>query len=467
MDNHSKEKSEYIKSFDNVLKKVKQIEKLKEQLIDYKREYQEASNHQIKGKVLAKSKLAFSDLKKAFEELNKKISYLQSYNFPVDFLKLRKSYDDVKYSEKKEDKVLGNQIYFYRKIVEDGAHDKDHTKGDRYFRALLSTLQLNITDEIDLISEDLRYDLESALDSVRHHISRGKSKLIERLTEWEKRTNRSYKFYISLLNERPEKLLNILEHRSSARYSLREFSLNKMFETYSFWKKQTEIMRSLFVIETILFNEVGRVDGPGGPERRDIAQVVINRTHLPEYRQFSEQTGLFEKLQQSFQVSEIQKSKWLNTLFKDGEFSFTFYFIAGNVRIYCPDMTRAGRKLRRENLFIAMDMLNRPNYDFDALRYFSRASMLGRIDMTSLWDDFEPVPERPGRLATRTNQVKKLYKKGKYDFLYYFTSVEGKSYKVIEVKNRNYVLPLSEEKLYSYRNPHLFKYFRLPIPAAE
>ena len=47
-----------------------------------------------------------------------------------------------------------------------------------------------------------------------------------------------------------------------------------------------------------------------------------------------------------------KKYKWLNVLFKEGEFSFTYFFIPSNIGIFCPDFSKKAKILRKENLNI-------------------------------------------------------------------------------------------------------------------
>jgi hypothetical protein len=135
-------------------------------------------------------------------------------------------------------------------------------------------------------------------------------------------------------------------------------------------------MQKLFSIETILYSEVGRIDAPDALERRDIAQVVINRSQNVLYNSLGNKDSIVKYLSPEIKINE---NKWLNVLFKEGEFSFTYFYIPGNFHIYCPDMSRIGQFLRRENVRIALNLLNKPQASFFALRYFSRASMFGLI----------------------------------------------------------------------------------------
>lgn len=161
-------------------------------------------------------------------------------------------------------------------------------------------------------------------------------------------------------------------------------------------------------------------------------QVVINRFSHDYYSNMGAEDSLNEYLSKDLKIKEY---KWLNVLFKEGEFSFTYFYIPGNLHIYCPDMSKVGQFLRRENIRIALDLLNSPRKDFPAMRYFSRVSMFGRIEMDSLWENYKAVGEVPGRPAKRKKMLADLYKQDRYKYLYDFeTDDKKKTYIVVEMK---------------------------------
>jgi len=141
--------------------------------------------------------------------------------------------------------------------------------------------------------------------------------------------------------------------------------------------------------------------------------------------------------------------------------SFTYFYFPGNLQIYCPDMTRVGQFLRRENVRIAIDLLNNPRKEFKAVRYFSRLSMFGRIEMDSLWQNFKALEEFPGKPAKNSKKYLEFYKKDHYKFLYPFKNESlSKSFYAVEIKGKPFVVEASNPKqVYQYRNPHQFKYF--------
>ena len=121
-------------------------------------------------------------------------------------------------------------------------------------------------------------------------------------------------------------------------------------------------------------NEVGRLDVDGSLERREVTRVVAKRTGVKEYKTPAKNSLLYRKIRKKLK-DKYTNYPWLNVLFKEGEFSFTYYFLYASVRTFCPEMTLSGRSLRKENVKIGIETLR--NYkDTNSVRYFSRASML-------------------------------------------------------------------------------------------
>ncbi len=466
------ESHEKWKSFSDLKKMIKEVEgeinfllKLKEQL----------TNSTEENSTLLKNKNKFELLKFRDKvlELAKQTPFLMSYRHPVDHFDLRLSYDNYKEAIDDTNKRRSNEIYFYRKIVQDGAQDAGGKRSDRFMRSVWDTLILKLQKPLEYLDEDTRYDAEWALSALDVHLSRGKSQILRRLGEWSERTGRTIEFYESLNSDKVkvhdhfESASELLSNREKARYILKDFVLRKEKEAYAFWARRPPLLQALFVLETILYNEVGGLDGRDALERRDVAQVVINRHSLTEYNQITSREPLYsylmndEAIKVKVKDAPIRENPWLNVMLKEGEFSFSYFFIPGSLRIFCPDQTSLGRFLQRENLEIALSLLGRPESDFPAVRYFSRASMQGRIDMAGIWTDFKALEERPGLLASGQKRLLRDYNKGKYRFFYRFQSRAGTSYDVVEVGGKTVVLERTSKKFYKYRNPHFFRYFKV------
>ena len=411
-------------------------------------------------------------LSKAYEDLIKKVSFLSNYHYPVDHLKNRKVFDEYREKTDVPSVAVANYTFLYRKLLEDGAYNPDHTGSDIYLRTTLDTLHYELKQHDFYLTEDARYDLEFVLGKIDKELDRGKKKILERLKEWQERTTRTLAFYKSLTlpeNQTPIEVngtkttanRELIKEHNQAANKLKEFVYTKQAEIYKFWLHQSELTRSIFVIETILLNEVGGVDGEDALERMDVARVVVNRLDKPKYLAIGKKEFIYPYLKDVVSDSTIESEKWLNALVKQGEFSFTYYYMSGVAKMFCPDMAPAAKKLRAKNIQIAMQVLKEEDTPFKATRYFSRSSMIGRIHMDSIWEDYLPYPERPGLLAKGQEKLSKAVKEGNYSYLYSFQDPEMQTYQVVEVGGENYALGEKNgiKIFYRHRNPHYFKYF--------
>ncbi len=413
-----------------------------------------------------------STLLKKYEALIKKVPFLSNYAYPVDHLKNRKVHDQFREKEDDSSVKISNYTFLYRKLLEDGAYNKDHTGSDVYLRTTIDTLYYELKEHDFYLTEDARYDLDFVLNKIESELDRGKSKILERLTEWEERITRTRDFYSSLTL--PENQIEIrigkkkstpnkelIKEHNRATDLLKDFVYKKQAEVYKFWLNQAIINRAVFVLETILMNEVGGVDGDDALERMDVARVVMNRLDKPKYLSIGKKEFLHSYLKEVTSEFHIQNQTWLNALFKQGEFSFTYYYMSGGVHIYCPDMAPKAKKLRQENVQIALQVLLEGNTSFKATRYFSRASMIGRIHMDSIWEDYIPYPERPGLLAPGQEKLTEAFSKGDYTFLYSFKDPALQVFQVVEIGGQNYALGEKNgiKLFFRHRNPHHFRYF--------
>lgn len=412
------------------------------------------------------------ELKKSYDALIKKVSFLTNFQYPVDHLKNRKVFDSFREKEDPESVKIANYTFLYRKLLEDGAYNKDRTGSDIYLRTTIDTLYFELAQHDFYLSEDARYDADFVLTRIESELSRGKNRIIERLEEWEERMKRTYEFYKSLTlpenqiptiagdkTSTPNRRL-IREH-NIATERLKEFVYKKQAEVYKYWLNQPELTRAIFVIETILINEVGGVDGDDALERMDVARVVMNRLDKPKYLSIGKKEFIYPYLQKVTSEFHLKNEKWLNALFKQGEFSFTYYYMTGVAKIFCPDISPKAKKLRKKNVEIALQVLKEGQTDFKTTRYFSRASMIGRIHMDTIWEDYLPYPERPGLLASQQEKLLKAYNQDKYTYFYSFKDPNSDLYQVLEIDGRTYALGEKNgiKLFFEYRNPHYFRYF--------
>lgn len=413
-----------------------------------------------------------TSLSKEYEDLIKKVSFLSNYQYPVDHLKNRKVFDEYREKEDASSVKIANYTFLYRKLLEDGAYNPDHTGSDIYLRTTLDTLHFELKQHDFYLTEDARYDLEFVLGKIDKELERGQKKILERLKEWQERTTRTLAFYKSLTlpenntpievnGEKTTANRELIKEHNKATLQLKEFVYTKQAEIYRFWLNQTELTRSIFVIETILLNEVGGVDGEDALERMDVARVVVNRLDKPKYLAIGKKEFIYPYLKNMVSESTIQSEKWLNALMKQGEFSFTYYYMSGVAKMFCPDMAPVAKKLRAKNIQIALQVLKEDDTSFKATRYFSRSSMIGRIHMDSIWEDYLPYPERPGLLATGQEKLIKALKAGDYTYLYSFQDPSQQTYQVLEIGKENYALGEKNgiKIFYRHRNPHYFRYF--------
>jgi hypothetical protein len=424
--------------------------------------YEVSSDEAAKTRARKESLLLMGKLQLAYDKMIKKVSFLSNYSFPVDHLKNRKVYDQHREKDDPASVKMANYTFLYRKLLEDAAYNKDQTGSDIYLRTTLDTLFFELREHGFYISEDARFDLEFVLGKIDSELKRGKDKLLERLTEWEERAERGFNFYRSMtLPENLSRNRQIIKEHNRNTEKLKEYVYRKQAEVYAHWLNQSELNRAVFVLETILMNEVGGVDGEDALERMDVARVVLNRLDKPKYLAIGKKEFIYPYLQQIATQNQLKHERWLNALFKQGEFSFTYYYMSGVAHVFCPDLAPGARRLRDQNVKIALQVLKEADKSFKATRYFSRASMIGRIHMDTVWEDYRPYPERPGLMASGQTKLLKSFKQGNYTYLYSFEDPTGELYQVLEIEGKNYALNSKHETqlFYNHRNPHYFKYF--------
>ncbi len=458
-------------NFEVILQNIERLENEVSLLQEAKKDYFFAKTKDKKEKIESKAEKQFQQMLKEIQLLKENAPFLLSFKFPLNHLALRAEYEKAKAVASRESRSKANNIYLFRKIVQDGTYDEKRTRNDAVIRAAFDTLYHSLNHDKEdqevrtFLTENERSDFKFVITNFRILLDNSKENFINRFAEWLSRTQRSHIFYSGLeagkknkSGESTMEVSSILAEKAHALSNLREFVLSKEVEAYQYWTKQSEIYQSLYAIETILYAEVGRMDAPDALERRDVAQIVINRHKNSIYNQLSEKDSLVGYLPKDLKTDQYQ---WLNVLFKEGEFSFTYFYIPGNFHIYCPDVSKVGQFLRRENVRIAQNYFKKPRENFNALRYFSRMSMFGRIEMDSLWEDYIALPEVPGKPVKNPKKLSRLFKQDRYRYLYHFTSgTPKKTYLVVEMTGKNYVVDTKNpNKLFYYRNPHHFRYF--------
>lgn len=452
-----------IKNFKNIGPLIKKTENTLNNLLQLKEQYFDKTEENNKLEIKNKSLKEMNQLRVYFDQLLLEIPFLQSFHFPFDHLAQRNAYEKIKKLKGKNNREKANQIYFYRKIVEDGASDIYQQNSDLYFRSLLNTVYLKLRLDDEIISENLRYDLKDLFKNLRIWISLGKEKILRRHKAWRDKNQKQQQFYQKIIETKGKltdadgSVIDVTLALSQSRYHLKNFVIKKQIESYQFWEKLPEIHQALFALESILINEVGSLDGREALERKDILSVVINRKKIKEYYDWSPTDTFY--LQYKKENKKEPNSIWQNIMLKEGEFSFTHYFINASLHSFCPDLSPLAKFLRRENLRLALEALESNVSRPTMTRYFSRASMVGRIDMGEIWKDegYFPESHEVGPPALESHRLFKNYKKGHYNYWYH---LDPPQLKVIEIKNRPYVLDLKNKKFHIYRNPQLFRFFQ-------
>jgi hypothetical protein len=466
---HFKKKIKYIEVMIKRLEKQKnypdfafvreRIDMTVSDLLALKKQHYLALSTEKKESLRLESNHRLNDLKKQFQLFSDQIFFMKSYNYPNDFLSSRRDFEKYKDLKGKKNKLKANEIFFFRKIIEDGAYDPNRTKPDKFIRSALDTLELKLIAEKNFISEKFRYDLGWVEKKISSIVVRGKRVQLSRLKEWLNRTQSNFKFYQELVSVKNNKKADFLiKKENEATLRLKEFVYKKQADAYNFWAKQPELYKALFSLETILVHEVGVIDGEYGLERRSVTEVVLNRYHDDFYNKLEPDQPIVEYISDDIDQDD---EKWLNVLFKIGEFSFTYHYITAVSGIFCPDMSRRGRAIRAKNLKIALKTIKRHNGSFNAFRYFSRISMFGKIDMSSVWTEYVRLPEIPGNKSSHQLRLQRHYLTDNYQYLYSFFDRRKVEYQVIKIKDTTYSMRWEKGKplFYDYRNPHLFAYF--------
>ncbi len=456
-----KEVNTLLKNIRSAKEEIKTLEKLRKDFEKYKEIKSKIFyNPKAKSQYLKEGKVLLADFTKTYNDFVASIFYLMPFAYPVDHLVMRRNYDFFKDKPDELSQRRKNSTFFKRQVVEDGAQDPKTRRTDKFLRTLINTLGIQIKKQGPVITEDFRYDFEYFLERIEKSLKKNLSYHRRAMSDWEDRTQKTLDFYNDLIATKNRKKVKEQIHKKSVdKFNIKDFTLKKQADVYDFWSKQPELMQALFSLETILFNEVGTIDGKEALERKDVVQVVLNRLKIPFYRSLSAEDSLTPYLSK---ISEelVRKSNWLNVLLKEGEFSFTYYFISASKNIYCPDMSRRGKYIRKKNVEIILNKLKEPDFDFRAIRYFSRASMVGRIDMSSIWSDYQAIAERPGPERGLQKRLKRLFYGKKFEFLYEFTDPIGEKFSVLKIGDRVYSYHPKSNKFFAYRNPHYFTYFQ-------
>lgn len=421
------------------------------------------------------AKAQVDQFKLKYKQFIESIFYLKNYTFPVDHQTNRLTYERLAAqavpanspSGKTPDVVIKKFSQFLkRKILEDGAMDPDVTKNDISLRTTIDTFTLTLEKVDDFFSPEIIRDWDWIAKSSLNMQARGVNQQKLRFGEWLARTVATKDYYKSLVNQELKQEKKFLSEHAESADNLKNFVEQKLADVYKYWLKQTEARRNLFVIETILMHEVGSVD-PIGDQRKKVVEVVLNRVHDKDYH-FLKSADPWEALL-GMKLRDKQHW-WLNVMYRRGEFSFMYFYMSSVYKVFCPEVTDFVNRLRESNLKLAVEVLK--NYepkgiDTNIYRYFSRISMLGRIDMTAVWSPpYELVEESPGTKieADQEEKLLKLWKQGSWKYLYSFKN-GLLTYRVFEIDGKLYTTLWDKSapvQFSHYLDRDYFKFFRLP-----
>ena len=84
--------------------------------------------------------------------------------------------------------------------------------------------------------------------------------------------------------------------------------------------------------------------------------------------------------------------------------------------------------------------------------------MLGRIDMTDLWNGFTPLGEKPGELVEDEKVDQKVLNNMNMSFSIAFLMMRIEHIRVLLIDDEKYSVR-DDNEVFTYRNPHNFRYF--------
>ncbi len=423
-----------------------------------KLQYQIAQNNKDNNEThlvnISKTQIAL--FKEKYQQLEMAIFYLLNFQYPVDHLLNREQFEKLKTAGENTD-----EVYMLRKITEDGALDRDRGQSDMFLRAVLDTFRLAMDNQALFFDRKFRADFDYLMGALLRYYGQSKSVITDRLVDWLNRSKKTVDFYEVLLKD-SKKSTEVLGNFSQATQDLQSFVTEKLAHTYQFWSSQPDELKMIFVMETILFHEVGPLD-PLDIEKSWVGQVVMNRINKKGYEHLNPKEELTKNLV-SKGINPLDL--WLNVLFRKGEFSFTYFFLPSAAKIFCTETLPSSKKLRVQNIRLSMHLLrfaDEPDRLTTAERYFSRVSMLGRMDMTRIWNNYVAVEERPGKSVTPNLEQVKCIQQGVDCFRYLYDFFwQNEHYFVIEIKGNRFVWRqyLGRNYLWTVRDPDLFQFFR-------
>ncbi len=459
-----KSKKRWIQSKRNRLKKYVRLPSLDKGLVKLEKLVEENLKVKYEFDVLGKKdretikkgKRTFAAIRDFYIKFEQKFFYMHNFGYPVNHRENRRAYELAKAQDIQK---RMNQTFFRRKIYEDGAPSSSVYKKDTFPRTIIDTIKREILKKQIFVSNSLQYDIEWLLTTLPKARRYGIIHYKNAFKSWEEKVSEMLRFYSGILNKN-DKDRKFASLKLQATEAIKKYVNSRLGKVYDYWTDQEEIYRSMFALETILFNEVGALD-PSGKERKEVVDVVLNRYHSDTYNKLDPKQDLVQYIE----TKNTNSYKWLNVFLKEREFSFTYYFIPAVINIFCPPRTKWAKQLRKSNLRLSLKALR--NYEVkpksqQAIRYFSRASMIGRIDMAPVWSNHKQMPEKLGKRIKKADDILQSIDQKKFKYRYSFMR-EGQIYNVFKVQGQKYAIANTSKgrKVYRYRDPHFFRFFSL------
>lgn len=445
VDQNILELSKYSRSI-NILEHIKKIKENINENLSYK--YRKEIKLEYGVDLVNSAKKSIDNIKLHFSKIEEKLFYLKGFRYPVDHLNNRAIYE--KYKTEKN-LVKKNIAYVKRKILEDGT--RAGNSSDLLFRTSLDTIRLELDRTYNFLGDDLRYDLEWLMDKLKSKkVYTDPVRYKAGFARWRNKVNDQIDFYSKIL---AGKYKDDSKEKDFASKALENFVYNKEAMAYKFWAKIPETYRHAYVLDTVLYNEVGSLD-PEGVDKSDVLKTFINRTITKGFNDLDKSDLIWKHLN-GFKTGQYT---WMNSLFKKGQFSFTYHYFSAVKNIFCAPMSKWANSLRKKNLklidsFRSFDPDKEPHKLF---YYFSRVSMLGRINMTKIWyKDSDPISTRVGN-NVKNRSLSRSLKEEKFRYLFRFQE-NLKEYMAIEINNKSYAVDLTTNSFYSLRDSNIFKFF--------
>ena len=151
------------------------------------------------------------------------------------------------------------------------------------------------------------------------YFSYHQSIILKKIKSWRLKTEKQLAFYNNLLSGKIEfsgkvfEVRDYLNDRKDSGLALEHYIYSQQAKTYKFWSEQDPELRKLFVIDTIILNEVGGTPDFKDLEKREVLKVVYNRSNIKFYSSIAPHENLYPYLKK--EAISAEKFNWLNVLF--------------------------------------------------------------------------------------------------------------------------------------------------------